>query len=114
MWNREIFYSKSSSINGWRYDLFGIPISILFQSFYSAFFRMGIFSLQLVSEPCYLCLGVLYVVATIWFSLCVCIGYEWKREELIKPMFLFDLDFYAKPLLILSMCMEFRLWSAEL
>ena len=31
--NREIFYNKSSSINGWRYDLFGIPILILFQSF---------------------------------------------------------------------------------
>ena len=34
VWNREIFYSKSSSINGWRYDLFGLPISILFQSLF--------------------------------------------------------------------------------
>ena len=39
----------------------------------------------------YLCLGVLYVVATVGFSLCVCIGCEWQRVELIKPAFLFDL-----------------------
>ena len=42
VWNREIFYSKTSSINGWRYDLFRISISIMFQSFILHLFRIRI------------------------------------------------------------------------
>ena len=44
LWNREIFYSKTSSINGWRYDLLGIPILIPFYSFIPHLFRIGIYA----------------------------------------------------------------------
>ena len=79
VWNREIFYSKSSSINGWRYDIFGVLISILFQSFILHFSESEILSNSWYQSG-YLCLGVLYVVATVGFSLCVCIGYEWLKS----------------------------------
>ena len=70
VWNREIFYIKTSSINGWRYDLFSISISILFKS-YSASFRIENPIYLIVGiRAIYLCLGVLYIVAAVGFSLC--------------------------------------------
>ena len=50
VWNREIFYSKTSSINGWRYDLFSISILILFQSFIPHFSESGVLANKLAQQ----------------------------------------------------------------
>ena len=43
LWNREIFYSKTSSINGWRYDLDGNSyFDSVLRFYYSALCRIRI------------------------------------------------------------------------
>ena len=88
LWNREIFYSKTSSINGWRYDLLVLLFRFCFRVLSRICSESEVYANSWYRSH-YLCLGVLYVVATVGFSLCVCIGCEWQRAELIFPAFLF-------------------------